>query len=237
MPLQEYVGSELSLFADVRHWKAYWGGQVLPYLQGTILEVGAGLGANALSLCRPDRHSRWVCLEPDRSLSEEIRASIGRRDLPECVEVVEGTIQDLPSGSLFDAVLYADVLEHIEDDRGQLALAFSLLRPGGFLVVLSPAHQSLYSEFDRSIGHFRRYDRRSLTAISPRRAELARLRYLDSVGMATSFANRTLLSQPLPTRRQLAFWDRFIVPISRVLDPLIGYRLGRSILAVWRRTN
>jgi 2-polyprenyl-3-methyl-5-hydroxy-6-metoxy-1,4-benzoquinol methylase len=43
-----------------------------------------------------------------------------------------------------------DVLEHIEDDKSELARAVSHLRPGGRLVVLSPANQWLFSEFDRS---------------------------------------------------------------------------------------
>jgi 2-polyprenyl-3-methyl-5-hydroxy-6-metoxy-1,4-benzoquinol methylase len=237
VPQQDYVGSELELFARARHWKAYWASQLEPFLKGEVLEVGAGLGANTAALYRGGTHSRWVCLEPDPSMSDAINAAITSGRLPDGCVAVRGTLQDLQPRSTFDTILYADVLEHIEDDRGELARAVSHLRARGALVVLSPAHMSLYSPFDRAIGHFRRYDRRSLAALTPSGLQLVRLRYLDSVGMATSFANRIFLSQSLPTVRQLAFWDRFIVPASRFVDPLLGYRLGRSILAVWLRTN
>jgi hypothetical protein len=46
-----------------------------------------------------------------------------------------------------------------------------------------------------------------------------------------------VLRQSLPTRRQIGFWDTYIVRASKVLDPVFGYRLGKSILAVWRRTE
>jgi hypothetical protein len=135
----------------------------------------------------------------------------------------------------YDAILYIDVLEHIEDDRGELARAMTLLKDGGYLVVLAPAHQSLYSEFDRAIGHFRRYDASSLTAAGPPSLALERVFYLDSVGMLASFANRAFLKSRQPTPGQIATWDRLMVPLSKVLDPCFGRRLGKSVIAVWRR--
>lgn len=109
------------------------------------------------------------------------------------------------------------------------------LAPSGHLIVLAPAHAYLMSEFDRAIGHYRRYDTASLTALTPQRFELVRLRYLDSCGMLASLANRWLSRQSLPTHEQIAFWDRRIVPVSRRLDPWLAHRLGKSILAVWRK--
>ena len=95
--------------------------------------------------------------------------------LPRTVELLTGTIADiLDRPQRFDAVLYIDVLEHIEDDRGELERATRLLREGGYLIVLSPAHQWLFSPFDEAIGHFRRYDRRSLGALQPAGTALRR---------------------------------------------------------------
>lgn len=59
-------------------------------------------------------------------------------------------MDDLPPGELFDTLLYIDVLEHIPDDGAELARAAERLRPGGRVIVLSPVHQWLYSEFDNS---------------------------------------------------------------------------------------
>ena len=66
-------------------------------------------------------------------------------------------------------------LEHIEDDREGLKLAAAHLRPGGRTIVLSPAHQWLFTPFDAAIGHFRRYNRSMLRSISPPELRIERL--------------------------------------------------------------
>jgi hypothetical protein len=146
-----------------------------------------------------------------------------------------GTTLDVNPRSRFDTILYIDVLEHIEDDRGEMSRAAELLAPRGTLIVLSPAFQLLFSEFDRSVGHYRRYTRASLAAVMPASLRQLRLRYIDSVGFMASLANRALLRQELPSRRQIALWDRVMIPASRVLDPLLAHSFGRSVLAVYER--
>ena len=151
-----YQGSELELFAHARRWKAYWVDVIRPWIHGDVLEVGAGMGANTPLLrgCSP---GGWACLEPDAAMLARARESHAADALGGPCEYLCGTLETLERGRRFDAIVYLDVLEHIEDDRGELARAAERLRPGGHLVVLAPAHQRLYTEFDRAIGHFRRY--------------------------------------------------------------------------------
>lgn len=229
----KYIGSELDLFADVDNWKSYWSRQIQPFLSGDVIEVGAGIGSNTRFLDSGNA-ARWVCLEPDPELAGQLPVDRGKDRPRGKYETVCGTLQSLP-GQQFDAILYIDVLEHIENDREELKIAASHLRPGGHLIVLSPAHQRLFSPFDAAIGHFRRYSRSMLRGISPPDLRLERLRYLDSVGLTASAANMLLLRQSMPTKAQLRVWDRWMVPVSRVLDPLLLYSAGKSILAVWRR--
>ena len=142
--------------------------------------------------------------------------------------VLEGT------GS-FDTILYLEVLEHIADDRAELARAARLLSPRGHLIVLGPAHQFLFSRFDAAIGHYRRYNRKVLRALTPPDCVFEASMMLDSAGFFASMANRLLLSAPLPSKRQIAVWDKLLVPVSRVLDRMTGYRFGKSVVAVWRK--
>jgi SAM-dependent methyltransferase len=233
-----YVGTELELFATATRWKTYLRDVVAPYLGARVLEVGAGLGHTTQILCRGSAE-RWVCLEPDPRLASKIEERCAAGDLPGACAVRVGTTADV-AGDLtgsFDSVIYIDVLEHIEDDRREVATAARLLRPGGRLVVMSPAHQSLYTPFDRAIGHFRRYDRASLTAIAGDDLALERMIYLDSVGLLASSANRFFLRQSMPTSRQIATWDRLMIPASRLLDPLLAFTLGKSILGVWKKRD
>jgi len=228
----KYVGSELDLFAAVWNWKKYWSQQIQPFLRGDILEVGAGIGSNTRFLNR-GCSGRWVCLEPDPELIGQHLRHFGPTE--RSYETVCGTLEAL-AGQQFDTIIYIDVLEHIDNDSAELNRAASHLRPGGRLIVLSPAHQRLFSQFDAAIGHFRRYDRPMLRAISPTGLRLERLRYLDCAGLILSAANKLLLRQSMPTKAQLRFWDHWVVPISRVFDKLFRFSVGKTIIAVWRLT-
>jgi SAM-dependent methyltransferase len=228
-----YAGSELELFAGARNWKRYLLAKVAPHLGDEVLEVGAGMGAFTRAAAGSRR--RWVCVEPDPAMHAGLRQAVSDKSLPAGVEAMLGGLEVVPGGELFDSVVYIDVLEHVEDDRGEMQRAFDRLRPGGRLVVLAPAHQSLYSPFDQAIGHFRRYDARSLAGVAPAGAAQEVMSYLDSAGLFASLANKLLLKRSMPTKGQIAFWDGVLVRVSRVIDPLVRYRLGKSLLGVWRR--
>ncbi len=229
-----YVGTELDLFAAAVHWKSYVRGRVAPYLGRDVLEVGAGHGGTTRVLC-DGRAYRWLCLEPDASLADRLRLAISDGELPDCCRMKIGTVADLDDRDRFDTILYMDVLEHIEDDRAEMALAADRLRPGGHLVVLSPAHQWLFTPFDAAIGHHRRYTRRTLRDAAPPDLPLVRLDYLDAAGMLASLGNRLVLQSAMPNPGQIAVWDRFLVPCSRWIDPILGHSLGKSILGIWRK--
>lgn len=230
----EYVGSELDLFAAATVWKGYVRRRVRPYIGKRVLEVGAGHGGTTRVLFEPGV-DRWVCLEPDAALAGRITQAVAAGELPPACETVVGTLVDAEPLGPFDTLLYMDVVEHIEDDRGELAHAARLLAPGGHLVVLSPAHQWLFTPFDKAIGHFRRYTRASLRAAGPADLEPVALDYLDSVGLLASLGNKLVLRSAMPNPNQIRVWDKFMVPVSKVVDPLVGRRLGKSVLGVWRK--
>jgi SAM-dependent methyltransferase len=228
-----YPGQELDLFAHARNWKGYWSSTIRAYLTGDVLEVGAGLGTNTEFLKSP-LSSSWTCLEPDPDLAQSMRERFHMHPLLKDCRVEAGTTETWNSGCRYDAILYIDVLEHIDADRQELARASAWLRPGGRIIVLSPAHQWLYAPFDRSIGHVRRYDKASLAACTPPGCEIERLVYLDSAGMLTSMGNRLFLRQSMPTLKQILFWDRVLVPVSVRLDRLTRHTVGKSVLGVWQ---
>ena len=230
-----YPGAELESFAHAQRWKSYVRTALHPYLAGDVVELGAGIGETTKALRPGSRATSWTCVEPDPAMARALAAAAAGSQLGEGVSALAGTIEDLPADARFDAALYVDVLEHIEDDRGELALAAARLRPGGRIVVLSPAWPFLYSAFDRSIGHYRRYTRPALANLTPAGMQIEASFYLDAVGMLASAANKLLLRQSLPTLKQVLLWDRAMVPVSRLLDPLIGRSLGRSVVAVWRK--
>jgi SAM-dependent methyltransferase len=231
---QHYVGSELELFSTAANWKSYFAEAIRPFIGGQVLEVGAGIGANIPYLYR-DQVEEWTSLEPDPDLAGRIAEAVEQGILPARCRVKVGTLRDVDPASLYDTILYLDVLEHIADDAAELAAAANHLAPGGHLVVLGPAHQFLFSAFDQAIGHYRRYNTRSLTALTPLGCTLQHCCMLDAAGFFASLANAALLRASAPSPRQIRLWDGVLVPISRVLDRVTAHRFGKTVVVVWRR--
>jgi hypothetical protein len=227
-----YQGDELALFAHAHNWKEYWRRHLAPFVRGDVLEVGAGIGSNTSQL-RSLSTGRWLCLEPDERLLSELWGRVAT-SLSSSIEVACGTVISLPKERLFDTALYIDVLEHIPDDVAEIVAVAKHIKSNGHIIVLSPAHQLLYSPFDRAIGHQRRYNRTSLLRCTPPTAKPILVSYLDSAGYLLSLANRMVLRQSSPTLHQIWFWDKYILPVSRFIDPLLGFRCGKSILGVWQ---
>lgn len=229
-----YGGQELELFARAHHWKEYVKAHIGKYLTGDVLEVGAGIGGTTIALHDGSAH-HWICLEPDVAQANRLRAILVKYRKDPTPVVIAGSLRALLEKPSFDCVLYLDVLEHIDNDQLQIQQAANLVRPGGRIIILSPAHQWLFSEFDKQIGHLRRYDKQSLRSLMPFGWIEKKLAYLDSVGVLLSLANAVALRQALPSPLQLAVWDRLCVPLSRIVDRLLFGSFGKSVLAVWEK--
>ncbi|MEI9951937.1 MAG: class I SAM-dependent methyltransferase [Pseudomonadota bacterium] len=223
-----YVGSELDLFLNATNWKKYWAAKLRPFVTGDVLDVGAGLGATFDYLS--DGASSWTCLEPDAALCVQLEQRLATHARPP--RVLAGTLDALAPDAQFDTIVYIDVLEHIEHDRAELEAATRHLKSGGTLVVLSPAFQFLYSPFDRSVGHFRRYTAASLRAVTPAGLKVERCFFLDGLGVLASLFAR-LAKKSAPTVSQIETWDKLLVPVSRLTDSLTSRLFGRSIIMVW----
>ena len=228
----EYQGSELELFSLAVNWRSYWQSKVAPFLGKRVLEVGAGIGSISLSLFNKDVEN-WTALEPDPELFKILSKSLHSKIEAGLFHACCGTLKSLNASAKFSSVIYIDVLEHIEDDGSELKQAINHLEKNGNLIILVPAHQFLYSNFDRAIGHYRRYNSDTLKACIPSGLTLKKIVYLDSAGFFASFANRFLLRSSIPTAGQIKFWDQCIVPISQRLDALFGFRYGKSLLAIY----
>ncbi len=227
----EYMGNELSLFKDARNWKSYFSSKIGKYIAGDVLEVGAGIGVNTEFLVLSGSSIKTVTLvEPDPVQANQIPGNLSAWGGE--ARVVAGTIANLMEE--FDSILYIDVIEHIEDATAELQRAKEMLKPGGFLIVLVPAFAFLYSPFDAQIGHFRRYNRKLLRSELPQGLIRKEEFYLDSMGFFASLANRFLLKQSAPTKANIQFWDKGLIPLSKVTDVLTFNQFGKSLVGVYQ---
>jgi SAM-dependent methyltransferase len=79
-----------------------------------------------------------------------------------------------------DAIVSANLLEHVPDDRRALREMARVLRPGARAVVVVPAGPSTYDYYDRFLGHERRYARGELAD----KARAAGLEVVEEVAIA-----------------------------------------------------
>lgn len=231
----DYIGDELEYFQYAVNWKRYFSNFFRPYLRGGVAEVGAGMGANVPFLLT-DAVSSYLCIEPDAKLAAIIEDKIAKGNLPSRCSVQKDYLQSSVQNA-FDAILYIDVLEHIEDDAAEVRKAANALKPGGYLCVLVPANPEDYTAFDKAIGHYRRYTKETLVKAVKPSLQIDWCRYLDLFGSLASKTNKFFLKQSAPSKSQVLFWDRYVIPASRLFDKPTGYRHGKSLLLVAKKTE
>ncbi len=98
---------------------------------GVFVEIAAAAGWDALGV----EPSEWAAAEAQK----------------QGIDVIYGT-QDAPQlqGQLFDVVTMWDVIEHVDDPSGEMAKAYQLLKPGGWLVVHTMDIDSMAARLLRS---------------------------------------------------------------------------------------
>jgi hypothetical protein len=134
------------------------------------------------------------------------------------------------------AVFYIDVLEHIMQDEKELSEIASYLSQGDYLIILVPAHMFLYSDFDLSVGHHRRYSRRTLLSILPYDFVILVNKEIDSVGGFLSFMSKCLRQKNSVNTKSVAIWN-FLIPLSKIIDRFIANKFGKSILLVAKKKS
>ncbi|MFN3399752.1 MAG: class I SAM-dependent methyltransferase [Ferrovibrio sp.] len=188
----------------------------------SVVDFGAGTGMFA-DLCRSSA-MQLTCIEPD----PELRQRLDARGFAVAVSSSE-----VASASQ-DFIYTLNVLEHIEDDQAAVGELYRMLKPGGRLLVYVPAFACLYSAMDRKVGHLRRYRRSTLIHLLENSGfAIEYAAYADSLGFLASLAYRLVGSADGNIdQRALVFYDRFVFPLSRLIDRLVGRFFGKNVFAV-----
>jgi len=136
-------------------------------------------------------------------------------------------------GEPVSTIVAINVLEHLEDDAGALRALASMVEPGGRIVLWVPGYQQLYGDFDRAVGHVRRYTPTTLTSAFVR-AGLAPdvVRPVNLLGGIAWWltVRRGGVGQPRPGL--VRTYDRFVVPVTRFVERRVTPPFGQSVLGV-----
>jgi SAM-dependent methyltransferase len=203
---------------------------VAPFLGRSVLEIGSGMGYFSEKLVEAGL-DRVVLSDPDELCLEGLRRAYGDRP---GVEVVSIALPGAVSVSQpVESVVAMNVLEHIDDDAQALRDLALAVVPGGRIVLWVPAYMQLYGDFDRKVGHFRRYVpetmRSAVERAGLRVGHLRRVNFLG--GLAWWLAvRRGGARQPNP--RLVWLYDNIVVPTSRTVEKVVEPPFGQSIVCV-----
>jgi SAM-dependent methyltransferase len=193
---------------------------------GSALDFGAGTGS--ISRMVRERGIDVICVELDPALRDRLH------DLGFTVYADIDAVGDDSQTFVYSL----NVLEHIDDDEGTLTHILPRMTPGGRFLVYVPALQWLYSSMDRKIGHYRRYHRHDFVRMAERAGyRVERAEYADSLGVLATLAYKLVGSRRGDiSLASVRFYDRFLFPISRLLDRMGCSRLfGKNLLVVLER--
>jgi hypothetical protein len=189
---------------NYNHWIVE---EIKPYLGKVNAEVGAGIGS--ISKLIAPHVEKLIAFEPDETLIPILRNNINGR-----AEIINSTLTPIQR---LDSLIYINVLEHIENDRLELKKAYNILKQDGCLIVFVPALQWLYSDFDKSIGHYRRYYKKELVNLIENTGfKIVKAKYFDFPGILPWFINFTLLKKHLNISN-IRLYDIIRPPIGKNL--------------------
>ncbi len=187
-----------------------------------ILDFGAGLGTFAEQLNK--YHYNICCIEQDNNQSE----IINRKGIKSYTHI------DSIDDNSIDYIYSLNVLEHIENDFLMVSQLYKKLKVGGKLLIYVPAFQLLYSSMDKKVGHYRRYSKSSLLALLQQsNFEVVEVKYADSAGFFASLLYKFIGNKSGDLNiKTLIFYDKYIFPLSQLLDKVVSNFFGKNIYIV-----
>ena len=233
-----YPGKDLEAMSFAVNYHKWILAEFRPFLGRNVIEVGAGTG-DFSALLLGEQIDKLSLVEPSEMFdhlsqniaSDSISIAFFRNIFADVVGRFEGS--EAP-----DTIIYINVLEHIEDDSHELRLIYECLRPGGNALIFVPALPSLYGEFDRQIGHFRRYIKKDLSVLARTAGfTVVKAKYFDFVGMIPWFIKYKVLKSSTLESGLIKLYDNIAVPVNKVAESLITPPVGKNLLFVLEKRS
>lgn len=227
--IDEYGESTLDAIAEAPAFNQWMFDTIRPFLSGKVFEFGSGIGNisslalnSGLELTVSDLRQNYLNqLQEKLSLdsSRAVNVDMVHPDFEKAYHHLIGK---------FDAVFALNVVEHIENHNLAMVNASRLLKTGGKLVVLVPAYQSLYNDFDKELGHYRRFTKKTLKKYIPEDLELLNISYFNAVGILGWFVSGSIFKKKEIDKRSMRLYNR-MMPMIKLVDKIIFCKVGLSV--------
>lgn len=229
MPKIKYDGFELEYFDSSYNFRNYQLLLIKKYLKKKIAEVGPGRGG---FVDYYEKYSKSIYLvEPDKKLFRFLKKKYFNRKI-----TIKNSIIDKIQNK-FNTILYFDVLEHIENDLKEVKLAKKKLKKNGFLIFSVPAFQVFYNNFDKSVGHYKRYNKKDFRLIATKtNLKIEKIIYYDSIGLLLVMLGKIFNPSNKNLENNIKIWN-FLIPLSKFIDLITFNKFGKSLLCVFKNDD
>ena len=222
-----YDGFELDTFDAAKKFRNYQIYYLKSYIKDPFLEVGAGQGG--LTNLYKKFTKDITLIEPDKKLFQLLRKKFRKKN----IKIKNQTIGKIRSK--YQTIIYFDVLEHIKSDLKEVKIASKKLKKNGNLIFNVPAHQLFYNEFDKAVGHFKRYNKKDFKDIEKKTdLKIEKLIYYDSIGLLFLILNKVFKLKETNLKNKIYFWN-MLIPLSKIIDKLTFNKFGKSLLCVFKK--
>ncbi len=230
-----YFGKDLEAMSFAQNYHQWIFEEISPYIGQKMAEIGAGVGNFSDFLLQNDILS-IDAFEPSSNMYPYLEQKFEAN--PKVIthnSFFESMAEQYIEA--FDSVIYINVLEHIEDDIASLVEARKTLKPDGRIIIFVPALPFLYSELDKSVGHFRRYTRSGLCqVVKQANLEIETIKYFDIAGIIPWYIAFVLMKQTASSGN-VSLYDNWVIPLMKRLEKLITPPVGKNLLLVARKAD
>ena len=142
----------LDIYDNAKVWSKYVHFLNKKYYRNDFLEVGAGIGSFTDNY---EKNIKNIFLTEIDENNLNILKSKYKNNLN--IKIIEKEVADIEEK--FNTIAHFNVLEHIKEDKEEIYNCLNKINQNGYLVILVPAHNKLYSNLDKDVGHYRRYEK------------------------------------------------------------------------------
>ena len=233
-----YIGKDLEAMSVTVNYQNWIIEQFKPFIGKHVVEVGAGTGSISAMLLA--ENPQTLALVEPSDMFQQLEQNIGRIETNTEVSFHHSIFlaagAEIVAKQRPDTIVYVNVLEHIEDDQKELDAIYECLESGGHALIFVPALMALYGEFDRKIGHFRRYSKIELEEKCRSAGfEIVHSKYFDLAGVIPWFVKYRLLRSDSLGSAAVKIYDKLVVPIAKPFERLIRIPVGKNVLMAVRK--
>lgn len=203
---------------------------ISPYCNGRILEIGSGIGNISTFFIRD--HKEIFLSDLRDNYCEILKKKFSNPILK--IDLVHPNFDNEYHFLLetFNSVFALNVIEHIENDVLAIANCKKLLKKEGILIILVPAYQCLFNNFDKELEHFRRYSDDSLKdIIKANQLKILKTFSFNGMGILGWFFSGNILKKKTIPEGQMGLFN-LLVPIFKWVDKMTFRKIGLSVICV-----